>query len=132
MKTKAEQFRDFSNKWAEVPKKIEKIDEGRKEVTVNVSPIAITGKISVLFEIYNRDVEIKNLVKISEKEKRFIIEYIKRQYGITITSDMIEYPASSNGIKINFDLRMSDLNENQILFEKLLKIRFKAKVIVEI
>lgn len=126
MKPKSEQLREIMNK-IDFDKLL---TERYIETNQLFKPVALSGKFKVYFlSDYMKNNSDKEFVKISAKEKRFLIETFQRQYGITITEDDIEIDGKH--IVITFTLSKSKtIKDIAPIFNNLLKMKFNGKVII--
>lgn len=126
MKPKSEEIRDI----------MDKIDfdklltERYIEVNQTFKPVTMSGKFKVYFlSDYMKNNSDKEFVKISEKEKKFLIETFQRQYGLTITQDDIAIDGKY--IVITFTLsKKNELKDVAPVFNSVLKMKFNGKVLI--
>ncbi len=126
MGSKPEEIREIMNKL-----NFDKLlNERYLEINQSFKPFAISGKFKVYFySDYMKDNSDKEFVKISEKEKRFLIETFQRQYGITISADDIV--VDGKYIVITFTLnKNTPIKDIAPLFNNLLKIKFHGKILI--
>lgn len=126
MKPKSEELREIMNK-IDFDKLL---TERYIEVNQTFKPVAMSGKFKVYFlSDYMKNNSDKEFVKISAKEKRFLIETFQRQYGLTIVEDDITIDGKY--IVITFTLNKSkDIKDIAPIFNSVLKMKFNGKVLI--
>lgn len=126
MKPKSEELREIMNKIDFDKLLIERYIE----VKQTFKPVKVSGKFKVyFFSDYMKNNSNKEFVKITEKEKKFLIETFERQYGITITKD--EIAIDGKYIVVTFTLHKNqDIKTIAPIFNNLLKMRFNGKILI--
>jgi len=126
MKPKSEELREIMNK-IDFDKLL---TERYIEVNQSFKPVAMSGKFKVyFFSDYMKNNSDKEFVKISAKEKRFLIETFQRQYGLNVAEDDISIDGKY--IVITFTLnKHTDLKTIAPIFNSVLKMKFAGKVLI--